>query len=217
MKKRKSKEYKLTIRYLVCTIYLIIITLLFVSAYTLYQKHMNLPRFQETSSTRDYTYINISKMSEKFAYYKETNVGIHYVIEKEDTGLWHTYLVAIDEANYNKYKDIIDYTYGRRETAPKPIKVYGYPMVISDNLKDMAINNMKNFVPKDNEVVITKDNFDNYLTNSYLDTTKERTDSFDPLLTLNYLVLAFIIILFVITLLGKESYILKYKKKKERR
>lgn len=217
MRKKKSKEYKLTIKYLLCTIYLIIITILFVSAYTLYQKHMDLPRFQETSSTKDYTYINISKMSEKFAYYEESNLGIHYVIEKEDTGLWHTYLVAINEDDYNKYKDIIDYTYGRKEVEPKSIKVYGYPIVINDQLKELAIKNIKNFVPKENEVVITKDNFNDYLTNSYLDTTKERTDSFNPLLTLNYLVLAFVIILFVITLLGKDNYILKYKKKKERR
>ncbi len=211
--KKKTNEKKLTIRYLVCTIYLIIITILFVSAYSLYQKHMDLPRFQNTKSTKDYTYINISRMSEKFVSFKETNTGIHYVIEKESTGLWHTYLVAINEDEYNKYKKIIDYTYGRIEKEPKSIKVYGYPVVINDNLKDLAIKNIKNFVPKENEVVITKDNFDNYLTNSYLDTTKNRVNDFDPLLVANYLALVFVIILFFITLLGKESYIKKIKKK----
>ena len=214
---KKAKEKKLIIKYLLCTIYLIIITLLFVSAYSEYQKYMNIPKLQETSSTKEYAYINVSKMSEKFAYYKETNTGIHYVIEKEDTGLWHTYLIGINEDDYKNYKEIIDYTYGRIDKEPKAIKVYGYPVVINDKLKELAIKNIKNFVPKDNEVVITKDNFNDYLTNSYLDTTKSREDVFDPLLIANYLALALIIILFIITLLGKESVFINVTKRKERR
>ena len=47
-------------------------------------------------------------MSEKFAYYAEEKLGIHFVIEKEDTGEWHTYLVGINEDEYDKYKNIID-------------------------------------------------------------------------------------------------------------
>ena len=208
---KKAKEKKLIIKYLLCTIYLIIITLLFVSAYSEYQKYMNIPKLQETSSTKEYAYINVSKMSEKFAYYKETNTGIHYVIEKEDTGLWHTYLIGINEDDYKNYKEIIDYTYGRIDKEPKAIKVYGYPVVINDKLKELAIKNIKNFVPKDNEVVITKDNFNDYLTNSYLDTTKERTDAFNPILTINYLALVFVILLFFITLLEKKEVLLKRK------
>jgi len=219
MSKRKKivNEKKLTIRYLLCTIYLIIMTVLFVSAYTQYQKYMDVPHLQDTKSTKDYAYVKISKMSEKFAYLEEKNIGIHYIIEKEDTGMWHTYLIAIDELEYNKYKDIIDYTYGRTEREPKALKVYGYPVVVNDKIKDLAISNIKNFVPKENEVVITKDNFNDYLTNSYLDTTKSREDVFNPLLTANYLALALVIILFIITLLGKESIFINVTKRKERR
>ncbi len=217
MSRKKINEKNLTVRFFVCTIYLVIITILFVSAYNLYEKHMNVPHLEEAKSTKDYAYVKISRMSERFAYIEEKNIGIHYVIEKEDTGIWHTYIIAINENEINKYKDLIDYSYGRIDNVPKEIKVYGYPVVINDKLKEVAISNIKNFVPKDNEVVITKDNFDNYLTNSYLDTTKERTDSFDPILTLNCLGLVFVIILFIITLLGQEKKVMKIAHKKERR
>ena len=45
-------------------------------------------------------------MSEKFAYYEEENIGIHFVIETEETGEWRTYLIAINESDYDRYKDI---------------------------------------------------------------------------------------------------------------
>ena len=113
MKKKNNKEKFLTFKLLVAIIYLIIITILFVCSYNLFKERNNIVPWSEVTSTSDYTYINVSKMSEKFAYYKDTNVGIHFVIEKEDTGLWHTYLIAIDENQYDDYKEIIDYTYGR--------------------------------------------------------------------------------------------------------
>ena len=64
--------------------------------------------WDEVESVEDYTYITIHKMSEKFAYYEETNIGLHFVIEKEVTGQWRTYIIAIDENKYNEYKEIID-------------------------------------------------------------------------------------------------------------
>ena len=71
--------------------------------------------WSDVKSLEDYTYIDIYKMSEKFAYYKETNTGIHFVIEKEDTGIWHTYLIAINENQLSEYQAIIDYTYNRTD------------------------------------------------------------------------------------------------------
>ena len=44
-------------------------------------------------------------MSEMFAYYEEENIGIHFVIEKEDTGVWHTYLIAINEDDYDEFME----------------------------------------------------------------------------------------------------------------
>ena len=146
-------------------------------------------------------------MSEKFAYYEEEKLGIHFVIEKEETGVWHTYLVGINEEDYDKYKDIIDYTYERTTKEPEPIKVYGYPEIIKDDLKQLAIKNIENFVPAENEVTITEENFETYLTNSYLDTTKEKTDYFSVNLFITLILLFIMIGLFIFTLFDKDKFI----------
>ena len=155
-------------------------------------------------------------MSEKFAYYKDTNVGIHFVIEKEDTGLWHTYLIAINENDYEKYKNIIDYTYERIKEEPKPIKAYGYPVIVDEKLKDLAIKNIPNFVPSENEVTITKDNYNDYLTNSYLDTTKPQRSRISLELAIVSILLFIVILLFINTLLLKNDNNVKKKKKRKR-
>ena len=139
-------------------------------------------------------------MSDKIAYYKKKNIGIHYVIEYENTGKWHTYLIAINESTLEKYKKIIDYTYGKTKDIPQTITVYGYPVLIDNDLKAIAIKHINEFVPESNEVTITKDNFDKYLTNTYLDTTKEHIQKFNYLLFLTLLLILFMILLMIYTL-----------------
>lgn len=206
-KKGKISEKRLAIKLSLCIIYLVVITILFVCSYSLFNKKNKIVSWSEVENVKDYTYMEISKMSEKFAYYKEADVGIHFVIEKEETGQWHTYLIAIKESEYNKYKEIIDYTYERTDKQPEPIKIYGYPVNTTDELKDLAIKNIENFVPASNEVKITKDNFNDYLTNSYLDTTKNKEDSFNILLFISLVLLVIVIILFVITLLDRDKIV----------
>ena len=140
---------------------------------------------------------------------KETNVGIHFIIEKEETGLWHTYLIAINEDDYHNYADIIDYTYERTDKIPKPKRVYGYPVITSEELKQLAIKNIENFVPAENEVKITEDNYEAYLTNSYLDTTKSKEDRFSTLLFISLMLLFMVIALFIMTLLDKDRIVNK--------
>ena len=171
-KKKAIDEKRFAIKMFMCLVYLIIITILFVCSYRIFEQKKNIVSWSNVETVEDYTYITINKMSEKFAYYQDTNIGIHFVIEKEDTGLWHTYLIAINENDYNKYKAIIDYTYERTTEIPEPIKVYGYPVITNNELKNLAIKNIKNFVPAENEVQITTENYDAYLTNSYLDTQR---------------------------------------------
>ncbi len=212
-KRKKINEKKLTIKLLLITLYLIVITILFVCSYKIYQDKNIIKPWSETSSIEDYTYIEISKMSEKFAYYEEKNIGIHFVIEKEDTGRWHTYLIAIDEKDYDKYKELIDYSYERTTTEVKPIKVYGYPVIVNNELKEMAINNIKNFVPAENEVTITEDNYETYLTNCYLDTTQKRKDSFSYLLLVTSFFLFVVIVLLIATILDHDKLISRVDKK----
>lgn len=203
--KKEISEKKLTIKMFLCSIYLIVITILAVCSYRLFQEKYYAKPWGEVESVEEYSYIEVSKMSEKFAYYEEENLGIHFVIEKEDTGLWHTYLIGINEDEYNKYKDIIDYTYERTDKEPTPLKVYGYPEIIKEDLKELAVKNVANFVPAENEIKITKDNFETYLTNSYLNTTKEKTDRFSLALFISLILLFIMIALFIFTIFDKDK------------
>lgn len=205
----KISEKKLTLKMFLCSIYLIVITILAVCSYRLFQEKYYAKPWGEVESVEEYAYIEVSKMSEKFAYYEQENLGIHFVIEKEDTGLWHTYLIGINENDYAKYKDIIDYTYERTDKEPKPIKVYGYPEIIKEDLKNLAIKNVANFVPAENEVKITTENFETYLTNSYLNTTKEKVDRFSLALFISLILLFIMIALFIFTVFDKDKLLYK--------
>lgn len=213
---KEKTEKKLTIKLILCIVYLIVITILFVCSYQLFQSKYSAKPWGEVESVDEYSYINVSRMSEKFAYYEKENIGIHFVIEKESTGVWHTYLIAIDENDYDKYKEIIDYTYERTKEEPRPLKVYGYPEIIKSDLKGLAIKNIVNFVPAENEVTITEDNFETYLTNSYLDTTKEKQDYFSIILFITLILLFIMIALFLFTVFDKNKVISLPKVKKEK-
>lgn len=215
MKKvNKTKtEKKLTIKLVLCIVYFIVITILFVCSYKLFVEKYDAKPWGEVESVDEYSYIKVSKMSEMFAYYEEENIGIHFVIEKEDTGVWHTYLIAINEDDYDKYKDIIDYTYERTKEEPKAKKVYGYPEIIKADLKNIAIKKINDFVPTENEVAITEDNFETYLTNSYLDTTKEKQDYFSIILFITLILLFVVIALFIFTIFDKDKFVTKIQKK----
>ena len=80
-KEKKVNESRLAIKLIMCIVYLIVMTILFVCAYRLYEQKQTIISWSEVESVEDYTYITISKMSEKFAYYQEANIGIHFVIE----------------------------------------------------------------------------------------------------------------------------------------
>ena len=206
-KNKKVNEKRLIIKFLACTVYLIVIMILFVCSYKLFEQKNNMVRWSEVESVEEYSYIEISRMSEKFAYYEEENIGIHFVIELDDTGEWRTYLVAIDEGNYAKYKDIIDYSYERITEEPEPLKVYGYPSIISEELKEMALNNIDNFLPKENKIEITSENFENYLTNSYLDTTQDKREYFNIILFATLILLMIMIFLLIFTILDKDKIV----------
>lgn len=209
MKKNRIKinEKRLAVKMIMCLVYLIVITILFMCAYKIFEKEQEIPSWSDVENIDEYTYMTIYKMSEKFAYYKDADIGIHFIIEKEETGQWHTYLVAIKESEYNKYKSIIDYTYERTDIEPEPIRVYGYPVNTSEELKELAIKNIENFVPATNEVKISKDNYEAYLTNSYLDTTINRKDEFNVILFVTLFLLFVVIMLFIITILDKDKIV----------
>ena len=129
---KKSLEKRIAIKLSLCIVYLIAITILAVCAYRIYEDKVKVVPWEEVTTSDEYSYIVVSKMSEKFAYYSTNKKSIHFVIEKEKTGQWHAYLIAIEDSDYSKFKDIIDYTYDRTDKLPEPKKVFGYPVLIND-------------------------------------------------------------------------------------
>ena len=204
---QKWYEKRLIFKSFVCLIYLIVITILIVCIYQLYNEKEEILPWSQVESVDDYSYITISRMSEKFAYYQDSNKEIHFVIEQEDTGLWHTYLIAIDADDCTT-------------EVPEPVKVYGYPVVIDDELRQLAIQNIVNFVPAENEVVITNENFNTYLTNSYLDTTIPQREQFSVVLCIVIIILIIVLFLFILTLFDRDKIVYQkvedaYHKKKK--
>lgn len=197
------KTSKLILKLLLSIVYIGIMVILMVGCYYLYKEKQKITPWSEAENVEEYSYLDISKMSEKFAFDEENNVGIHFAIEIEKTGVWHTYLVAINENEYEDYKAIIDYTYGRTTKVPDKKRVYGYPVIIDEETKDLAIKNINSFLPKDNQVEINKDNYETYLTNSFLDTTKERKSEFNILLCTCMVLILVVALLLIMTLIDK--------------
>lgn len=206
-KYKKKKKMRLLIKLLLCLIYLFIICILCFASFRIFQEEEKIVSWSEVQKTNQYAYLEIFEMSEAFAEIPKENKQIHFVIEKEDTGEWHTYLIAIKKEDYPKYKNIIDYTYERGEIAPSKIKVYGYPIEINNNIKELAIKNITNFVPIENEVVLTNENFEDYLTNTYLDTTLPKTHEFNYFVLILLLVALSLFILLVFTIFDKDKLV----------
>ena len=204
---------RILIKLVLSIIYISIIGILVYSSYELFKEDRKIIEWKDVEKTNQYTYLEFDQMSEAFA--KVGNKQIHFVRQKEDSGAWHTYLIAINKSDYEKYKPVIDYTYKRTETVPDPITVYGYPTEISDEVKQIAIKNIDKFVPVENEIVITDKNFDEYLTNTYLDTTIPKQETTDYYIVVLLTVAFIIFIILIYTLFEKDKTNINKKEEKE--
>ena len=197
-RKAKRKGNNSILKIFTCLVYLVIIIVLLFGSYKLFKdKQLVLP-WSQIETVEDYTYMDISKMSEAFTSF-ENNIGLHFVTEAEEDQEWHTYIIAIDEKEISKYQALID---GKEE---QKIRVYGYPIMIDKEMKDLAIKNISNFTSEKETIEITEENYEKYLTNSYLDTTLERKEEFSMTLCVSFL-LAFVVFgLMILTLLDKDK------------
>ena len=209
MKKKSKKRghLRLGIKITISLIYILIIGILCYVSFKLYDQDQKIVKWKDVDKTSQYSYIEISEMSEAFAEIKNENKTVHFVIEQENTGAWHAYLIAINKNDYNKYKKIIDYTYERTEEAPEKIKVYGYPILIPNDIKKLAIKNISNFVPVENQIVLDDKNFEEYMTNTYLDTTKKEEHRFNNFILILLLMALAIVILLIFTIFDKDKIV----------
>ena len=82
-------------------------------------------------------------------------------------------------------------------------------------MRAIAIKNIANFVPSENEVIITEENYNNYLTNSYLDTTQPKKEKFSIVLCISLILLFLVIVLFVMTVLDQDKMVDNFDNKLE--
>ena len=182
---KTKKSFRLSVKVVFCTIYLIVVFILAYCAFYLYQEQRQPTPWERVRSTQDYTYIDIDKMSEKFARVDDDK-NVHFIIDEEKKGSLHIYLLVIDKSDYAKYKKIIDYSY---------------------DLKELTIKNYKKFVSLENKVELSHENFDEYLTDTYLDTTKEVTYNFNWIVVVLLALDAVLIFLVIITILDKDRLV----------
>ena len=197
----------------ICIVYILVIFILGFCSFRIFVNDNKPGRMMNASVTTDYTYLDVSEMSKAFAFSKDKTKQFHFVVEKEKNGTGHTYLIAIKKKDEIKYQKIIDYTYEFTKEVPKSIRVYGYPIVVNSKIKDLAVKQIKNFLPSDNKVEITSTNYEEYLTNAYLDTTIKKVHKFNYTMLILLLMIVILIILLLTTLFDKDKIVDEVNKK----
>ena len=201
-----KKKIKVKIKLFLSLIYLIVMAILFVAAYKIYRDDRREISWDKVTSTKDYTSLEISKMSEAFA--KIDNKQVHFVIVLDKDDVYRSYLIAIDKKTYKNYKNIINYSYGKIDKVDK-IKVLGYPRVISKELKKLTLDNYKKFLPNDNSIELTDKNFNKYITNTYLDTTVKKGSNTNYIVIVLLVLIVILFILLLATLFDKVAKIVE--------
>ena len=209
-----KKKLRLYTKIFFCIVYLLVMGILFFSAYKLYMSDKKEVAWDKVISTTNKTSLTISKMSEAFA--KIDNKQIHFVIVEDKNKVYRSYLIAISKKNYKKYKPIIDYSYERTKEKQKPLIVKGYPQIISNKLKELTLKNYKNFLPNDNKVKLNEKNFDKYMTNTYLDTTIKKVEKTNYIVITLLVLIVLLFILLLLTLIDRDMIVNKASKALEK-
>ena len=202
-----KKKLRLYTKIFFCIVYLLVMGILFFSAYKLYMNDKKEVAWDKVISTTNKTSLTISKMSEAFA--KIDNKQIHFVIVEDKNKVYRSYLIAISKKDYKKYKPIIDYSYERIKEKQKPLIVKGYPQIISKKLKELTLKNYKNFLPNDNKVKLSEKNFDKYITNTYLDTTIKKVEKTNYIVITLLVLIVLLFILLLLTLIDRDMIVNK--------
>lgn len=205
-----SKGKRRLIKTIMCLIYIMVMGVLFLCAYRLYEENNKILSWNKIQKTEDYTYMDIIKMSPKFADSRESNIGYHFVtLERKE---WSTYIIAINENEIETYKAMIEYSTGKTEKKPDEIRIYGYPSIIEDDIKEIALSKIVEFIP---ETSIQEDEYESYFTNCYLDTTKEQRKEFNIIIFVILLLSFIVFILLFLTIIDKDKIVDTISEKEE--
>ena len=153
---------------------------------------------EEKKDVNVYSYIDANTKPYLFAVYEEDGIeedNKYYLIMDKDNHLYIVYMNTnlFNELNVDNIKD-------------NPIKVLGITKIISNDIKDLAIDSYNELM---NDEYLTKDNFKEYVGFIYLDTVTKVNDSelyyLGALLT-GFFFLLTIIIYIVIVIKNKKTF-----------
>lgn len=190
----KEKKKRIIVKTILCLIYTLILAILFICSFRLYKEKEEIRSIKEIDNIEEYTYITIDKMSEKFAFSEKTNLGFHFVMEKDDL-----YVIAINENEISTYQAIIDYTNEKTTKKPDTIRVFGYLVEMKDHTKQLAMDNLNSFVKEEKNEI--------QLSDIYLDTTREKHEDFNIILFGSVFLLFLVVVLLVLTIIDKDKIV----------
>lgn len=196
MKQKKLKLKKSIIKkFFISIIFIIVLCFLFYMTYYIYMDTRTISKYNK--KINEYSYLEIEKMSDKFA--EIDNKEFHFVRDKYNA----IYIIAINNKTLDKYKDMIEYTYGKKEKV-NSIKLYGLPVKISKDLKQLVINNINKFLTFKEQIDITLENYEEYLPITFLDTTIKENYKFNYVVFLLFLIFGIIFLLLIKILFFKK-------------
>lgn len=191
--KRKKVRLKRSIikNFLILIIFSFILSFLFSATYYIYMNARKIDKYNK--KTEEYSYLEIEKMSDKFA--EIENRELHFARDKYGA----LYIIAINSKEIDKYKAMIEYTYGRGEKT-KPIKLYGLPVKVNKELKELVMSNINKFLSSKEQININDKNYEEYFPSTFLDTTIKENYKFNYVVFLLFLI-CFLIFLMLIKIL----------------
>ena len=207
MNKKESKKYRTLIKIIVCIIHIVVIAILGFCSFEVYQKGDAPRNFSEIKKENKYVYLDISEMSDTIAKIDKGKKKVHIVIEKTNSGKWYTYLIAIKTKDEKKYKSLIDYSETETNKVPKKVRVYGYTKKINNDIKNKVIKNSTTLSTKKEGNIITKKNFEKYLTNLYLDTTIKKHHEFNYVMLILMLMLVILTVTLILVIFDKDKLV----------
>ena len=167
MTKKKLKLKKSIINNIVIIVLLVVMLIHFSFAVYIYNINYEVDYYK--AGSKEYSYITINRVSDTFA--KINTKELHLAEDKNNI-----YIIAIDSSD-KKWKNII------YKDNTKSLKVYVMPIKSSKKIKLLAEKNITKFISYDKKV----DDYDNILTNYYLDTTVKKYHKFNYVVSILFL------------------------------
>lgn len=126
------------------------------------------PVAYEDAKIGEYTCIEATMLTDGFAEYTGDDQSAFFAIDDE-----RFYIVSMKDSEYDKYEDLVKYTFGETDEEPEPVRFCGYTETIPDQMRKYGVEYYNEIF----ETEITATDFTRYF-KDYIDTTRKPEDDF---------------------------------------